>query len=260
MAQRRTITSGWFGNKVSFKLQNLSATLPGGLDVGAQGNNIHVASNDFDATGTVQATGPAAEVAKYDLGFLQTVFRSNRKFKYLPYGHQRTFAQRVAPAIFGKGRKTSDTTGLLPVRDGDTGIRPWYEVNDVSQFAAASPDVQNTTLYDQPSSGAPFEETVKGAQQGLVGTSGLDSFRTWLVIRKRAWAKARYRRLGYVDWKVSYKTTVTPNQAAPASSVIAPGANAGGRITNTVKGAGVYLPLTSDESANDAAHDKTSKY
>lgn len=65
------------------------------------------------------------------------------------------------------------------------------------------PDTQTTTLYDKPSTSAPFEETVKGVNQGLVGTSGLDSFRTWLVIRKGSWAKMRYRRLGYVDWKVN---------------------------------------------------------
>jgi hypothetical protein len=59
------------------------------------------------------------------------------------------------------------------------------------------------------------------------------------VIRKTSWGSTEYRRLGYIDWHVNYKTDVTPNYANPSASVLAPAAGSGGTIDATVKGVGV---------------------
>jgi hypothetical protein len=58
MLQRHSITSGMFKKKVKFKLNKLSGTLPAGLNI-VRGANLTLGSNDFDATGTVTATGPS---------------------------------------------------------------------------------------------------------------------------------------------------------------------------------------------------------
>src|SRR5262249_52919503 len=80
--QRHSITSGWFKKKVKFKLDDLSATLPGGLNVQPSAGGLKVGSNPYRATGTVTAKGADAEIAKYELGFVQTLFRSSVRFSY----------------------------------------------------------------------------------------------------------------------------------------------------------------------------------
>ena len=97
--------------------------------------------------------------------------------------------------------------------------------------------------------------THKGHTVHLIGTDGLDSFRTWLVIRKKSWSSTAYRRLGYIDWKVKYKSTVNPTTQA-----VAPSGSSGGEITSTVKGVGLYLPVTGPDSANSSLQDYTSTW
>jgi hypothetical protein len=257
MLQRHSITSGMFTKKVKFKLNTLSATLTPGLEV-QPGASLNVGSKPYRVTGTVTATGPAAEVAKYELGFVQTMFRCSRRFSYERQAHQPGIPESVLPSIFGTGAKTTTAQGILPSKDGDTyvaghdkGEKLYYEKDETKTFANAAQDTQTTTLYDRPNAPRSWDMQHKGHQVFLVKSRGLDTFRTWLVIRKRSWGSTEYRRLGYIDWHVNYKSDVTPNYGNPSAGAVQPGNGSGGTITATVKGVGVYLPVTGADAAND---------
>ena len=258
--QRRTISSGWGKKAVKFKLAagDLSATVPAGLSVTKSGTGVDIESKPFTATGAVTASGTATEVAKYETGFVQTQFQGRYGYKYKLMGHHRTLGERVLPGILGKNLKVSTGIGLLPIKDGDpyTGDRRdklFYEKSDVKDFSAASPDRQTTTLDDQPGyTNLPWTETHKGQTVHLVGTEGVWSFRTWLVIRKKSWSSTDYRRLGYIDWSVDLKSTVTPDTVNPQNGQVVGSGNSGGQVTATVRGVGVYIPATGADSANQA--------
>jgi hypothetical protein len=258
LARARTISSGWTKKKrVKFKLDKWSATLAPGLDVDPQADKVTIGSKRFDFDAEVTATGPPAEVGKFELGFVQTQFRGGFEFKYKRMGHHRTIGERVLPPILGKNEKIAGSIGLLPIRDGDpyTGDKKdklYYEKDEVQPFAAKSPDTQTTHLDDQPGAELAWTEDHKGQTVHLWRTSGFDSFRTWLVIRKNSWSSTDYRRLGYVDWTANHKSKITPDTANPANGQVVGGGSSGGQITAKVKGVGVYLPVTGGDAANEA--------
>jgi hypothetical protein len=265
--QRRTIKEGSGKKVVKFKLNTLSATLPAGLKVVKSATDVEIGSNDYNATGTVTASGPATEVAKYELGFVQTLFQNKVRFRYKRIGHHRTIGERLFPGILGKNMELTSTSGLLPVKDGDDYVsggnkrdKLYYEKNDVKDFGNANPDQRTTTLFDRPTSPELWSYNHKGHAVWLIGTSGMDSFRTWLIIRKKSWSSTDYRRLGYIDWTVDYESNVTPDQNTPANSVVTPGGNSGGHVDAPVKGVGVYLPVAGADSANASLKDTKSSW
>lgn len=266
--QRYTITSGWFKKAVEFKLDALQATFDNpALSVRDDSGSLNVGSAPFRVQGTVTATGLPAEVGKYELGFVQTLFRNSVRFRYKNLSHHRTIGDRILPMVLGKNMRITTTSGLLPVKDGDNYVsggnkadKLYYEKKKTVSFASANASQKTTKLYDRPNSSEAWAYSYKGQDVHLIGTSGLDSFRTWLVIRKKSWSSTAYRRLGYVDWTVNYKSTVTPDQANPENGAVAPGGSSGGRVSSPVKGVGVYLPVTGAESANTSLEDHVSNW
>ena len=103
----------------------------------------------YTAKGKVKIDGDPDEVAQYEVGFLQTVFESNRDFYY---------SSKAEPP--GKGaKKMTDYTKTQPGRDGDTGFEPWYGPETVFPFAKKASDTQSTRMDDTPSSGNPGSRT-----------------------------------------------------------------------------------------------------
>ncbi len=164
--------------------------------------------------------------------------------------------------VLGKNMRITTTSGLLPVKDGDDYVsggnkadKLYYEKKKTVSFASANTSQKTTDLYDRPNASEEWAYSHKGQDVHLIGTSGLDSFRTWLVIRKKSWSSTSYRRLGYIDWTVNYKSTVNPHNAT-----VAPAGSSGGRRSSPVKGVGVYLPVTGAESANTSLEDHVSNW
>ena len=168
---------------------------------GQQGANLTVGSKPLQRDGNGDRLGAAAEVAKYETGFVQTVFRSSRRFSYARQNHQPGIAERVLPSIFGTGTKTTSSPGFM-VKDGDTyvtgddkGEKLYYEKNNTMTFANASPDQQTT---DALRFGLTRRTTGRRRTRVipcfLVKTRGLDTFRTWFGHRKKSWSSTSYRR------------------------------------------------------------------
>lgn len=255
--QRFKNSDGWFGNKVKFESTAFSASIGNALVITKTGSNLDLGSAAYRPTATATATGAKDQVAKYKLGWVQTVYESNRHFFYSPKGHTPGWGAKILPSFLGERRKVSDTLKTQPVRDGDTGVKPWYEITDAVKFDAAPASTKSTSMYDAPSSAQPWEITVDGTKQYIVKTSGADVFRTWLIARNES--TESITRLNYADWKVDYGTDVTPNYANLGASVVTP-TTGGAKVTAVEEGTGLKWPLLGDPTANDEAVDKESKW
>jgi hypothetical protein len=264
--QRYKTSAGFFSNKVKFESTALNAVLPGALNIAKTGNNVLIGSQWYGATGTVKASGAkAARVGKYQVGFLQTVYKSSRTGYYEPDPYNPSLGQKIGtailPSLLGDRRKFTDLCKPLPVRDGDTGDKPWYESGDVADFDNAKVSNKSTRIDDQPETTFDWTKNVGGKTQNLVKTRGQDVFRSWLSVQKRGTTGFMgMHRLGYIDWKVDYGTDVTYNNANPAASIVTPTANSGGQIIGVHEGPGLKLPLMGDPTANDVAKDVESKW
>lgn len=236
---------------VTFDSSAFTAAVARPLAVTKTGTDLTVGSATYSASGTVRASGPAARVGQYEIGFLQTVYESSRNFYYEPAGHTPGLLARIAPTFFGERKKVSDTCSSLPVRDGDAGFRPWYGPETVFPFSATDPSSTNTSMDDTPDSTQPWTVGSGTATQHLVKTDGRDRFRSWLAVKDTASTNAIM--LNYADWLVDYGTTVTFNSASPAASVVTPTATSGARVTGTGDATGGQWPLHGDPVANDVA-------
>ncbi|MDC7121868.1 hypothetical protein OMK64_10005 [Cellulomonas fimi] len=236
---------------VTFDSSAFSAAVARPLAVTKTGTDLDLSSATYTASGTVRASGPAARVGRYEIGFLQTVYESSRNFYYEPTGHTPGLLARIAPTIFGERTKVSDTCSTLPVRDGDAGFRPWYGPETVFSFSATDPSTQNTSMQDTPSTNQPWTVGSGTATQHLVRTDGRDRFRSWLAVKDTSSTTAIM--LNYADWLVDYGTTVAFNSASPAASVVTPSATSGARVTGTGDSTGGQWPLHNDPVANDVA-------
>lgn len=243
---------------VSFQSSGFSATVGGPLGVTRTGSNLELASQTYSASGTVKASGPKARVGNYEIGFLQTVYRSDRNFYYQPAVHKPGLLARVLPTIFGDRKKVSDTCSPLPVRDGDAGKRPWYGMETVDQFDKAATSTKTSAMDDTPSTQQPWTLGSGANQQQLVKTDGRDKFRSWLAVKDKASSSAIA--LEYADWYADYTTTVAFNKASPASSVVTPAASSGSKVTARGEGTGGLWPLHNDPVANDVAGDVNSTW
>lgn len=251
-------SAGWFSNKVEFESSGFSAAMAGGLDIQKTGTDLDISSKAYTAQGTVKATGPKGRVKEFELGFLQTVYDSKRHFYYQPDPYNPGILEQIgtaiAPQIFSDRLKRTDLCDPLPVRDGDAGFVPWYGPETVHAFDEAATSTKTADMYDKPSSSSPWEKTVGGKKQYLVKTSGQDVFRSWLSVQEKGTTGFMgMHRMGYADWKVDYSTSVAVNKASPASSVVTPGSDSGGKVTKVSGGFGAYIPLMGDPVANDAA-------
>lgn len=218
---------------VSFTVTAFSPTVAGGLQITEDATGVGISSQTYTATGTVEATGPKSRVANWDVGFLQTVYESSRNFYYK--SSART--------------KSSDVCTVLPVRDGDTLIQPWYGMETVSSFLAASPDTQSSTMQDTPGTSSSWDDPVSGEADTLDHTDGRDVFRSWLAVRNRTDFHKKYLR--FADWRVDYSTTVDTTQ--PVGSRVTAGGAAGASVTGQGNGMGGKQPALFDPVANDVA-------
>jgi hypothetical protein len=238
---------------VTFETSGFTAAAAAPLTITKTGTDLSVASATYTAGGTVKASGPAAAVGDYELGFLQTVYESTRTFYYEPPGHTPGILDTLLPAVFSDRRKVSDTLSTIPVRDGDAGFVPWYGPETVVPFDAADPSTKATAMSDTPSSGQPWTIGTAPNEQHLVKTDGKDRFRSWLAVKHKT--ATQVIPLHWAAWEVDYSTTVAVNTASPASSVVTPAGSSGAKVTAQGEGSGGWWPLHGDPVANDVAHD-----
>lgn len=264
--QRYKTSAGFFGNKVTFESSALGATLAQPLSIQQSATGVSVSSQAYNASGTVKASGPKGRVKEYEVGFLQTVYDSRRSFYYQPEPYTPGLLQQIGtaimPAVFGDRLQITDLCDPLPVRDGDTGILPWYGMETVKSFDEAPVSTKTASMYDKPGTATmPWTQTVNGKTQNLIKTRGQDVFRSWLSVQEKGTTGFfGMHRLGYIDWKVDYGTDITYKKANPASSVVTPIANSGGKIIGINEGPGIKFPLMGDPTANDAAKDVKSNW
>lgn len=218
---------------VKFTVTAFAAAAAGGLTVTEAAGGPTLDSQQYTASGTVQAAGPKSSVGKWDIGFLQTVRQSSRNFYY--NSKART--------------KSSDLCSPLPVRDGDTLIQPWYGLETVTPFAAAASDTQSATMKDTPGTNNSWDDPVSGEADTLDHTDGEDVFRSWLAVKNRTDHHKKYLR--FADWQVDYSTAVDTTQAV--GSRVTQAKTAGAKVTGTGNGMGGIQPQLFDPVANDAA-------
>ena len=243
---------------VTFQSSGFSATVAKPLTITKTGTDVEVSSQTYTAGGSVTATGPAARIGDYEIGFLQTVYESTRNFYYEPPGHTPGLLEQLVPALFSDRKKVSDTLSVAPVRDGDAGRKPWYGMETVDQFAAIDPSIKVSTMQDTPHSGQPWKVGTAPDEQHLVKTDGRDRFRSWLAVKDKN--SDAVIPLNYADWEVDYGTTVTVNPGSPASSVVTPTATSGAKVTGRGDGSGGVSPLHDDPVANDVASEQNSTW
>ena len=263
--QRYSTSAGFLSNKVEFELQNYAATLAAPLKIKKKANLLKISSQDYRANGTVKASGPQDRVGQFQLGMLQTVYDSRRSFYYEPDAYSPGILQQIgtalAPGLVGDRVKVTDMCKPLPVRDGDNGVVPWYEIKDVADFDIAADSTKTTQIYDQPGTAMEWTQNVNGEDQHLVKTRGQDSFRTWVSVQEKGTTGFMgMHRLAYIDWKVDYGTDITYDPANPTNSVVTPTGDSGGKITQISDGFGAFIPLMGDPVANDAATEETEKW
>lgn len=264
--QRYETSAGFFDNKVTFESSAVGATLAKALDIQQDGTGITISSQDYDAVGTVKASGPKERVKEFEVGFLQTVYDSRRSFFYEPDPYTPGVLQQIgtaiAPGIFGDRLKITDLCDPLPVRDGDTGVVPWYGTETVKAFDEAPDSTKTASMYDKPgTTHMDWTKTVGGKTQNLVKTRGQDVFRSWVSVQEKGTTGFfGMHRLGYIDWKVDYGTDITYNKANPGASVVTPTADSGGKVIGINEGPGIKLPFMDDPTANDAAKDEESTW
>lgn len=247
----------WFSKKTNFESTAFSASIGGALNITKTGAGLELGSADYEPTGTVTANGPKDRVKGYKLGWVQTVYESNRSFYYSPKDHERKWGGKILPGLLGERKVITDTLKTQPVRDGDTGVKPWYEINDAVHFDNAPTSTKSTRMYDAPETNQPWTIDVAGTKQYLVKTRGADVFRTWLITRNEE--TESITRLNYADWRVDYGTNVTPDYANPAASAVV-ATTGGAKVTAVEEGTGLRWPLLGDPTANDEAYDKESKW
>jgi hypothetical protein len=236
---------------VTFESAGFAAAVAAPLSITKTATDLDLASATYTAGGTVKASGPAASVGDYEVGFLQTVYESSRNFYYETPGHTQGLLATLAPALFSDRKKVADTLSTAPVRDGDAGVKPWYGPETVVPFDATDPSTKATTMSDTPSSGQPWKIGTAPDEQHLVKTDGKDRFRSWLAVKHKT--SATVIPLNYADWEVDYGTTVAVNAATPASSVVTPTGTAGAKVTGQGDSSGGRWPLHDDPVANGVA-------
>jgi len=241
--QRLKALAGYKATAVTIESSGHAATGVAALDIVKDANGLGIGSGPnpgYTAVGTVKISGNKAEVGQHELGFLQTVFESNRHFHYAS-----------ATDTPGKGaRKMTDYTKTQPGRDGDTGFEPWYGPETVKDFDAAVTDTKSTRMDDTPSSGQVWQNDFGTGMQQLKMTSGRDSFVSWLAVRNKRTKAVTL--LNNASWYCDYGADIVVDPATPANSKVTP-TSGKVAVTATGDGQGAKTPRYTDPVANDAA-------
>ncbi|WP_105967626.1 hypothetical protein [Streptomyces geranii] len=210
------------------------------LGVGVIGGN-RGGWTGFRIEGDVTATGPAELVGAYSVGFLQTVFKSTRKFYYKP----------TDPTSRSRRVLYKDTVSDLPAQDSKVGRQPW--MNDrPRRFQEAAQSTRSTSMQDSPWTRSPLTVTQDGEEQRLVGTGGEDQFRSWLAVRHNT--SHAVILLDWFDWRVGYGTRVRYDAAGNPTRV-RPDGSSGLTVTGQGAGPGWRSPRLDGETANDRQRD-----
>jgi hypothetical protein len=240
-ARRFKSSAGYKQTAVTIDAPEFTATGVSPLYIQKHATGLSIGSGPnpaYTAKGKVNIKGAGAEVGQYEVGFLQTVFESNRHFYY-----------RSATETSGHGaKKMTDYTKAQPGRDGDTGFEPWYGPETVVPFAASADETQSTRMDDTPSS---FNDWVKDFGKGdqyLSKTGGRDTFVSWLAIRNKRTKAVTL--LNNADWHVNYDADVVVDKGNPANSKVTPIGSL--RVTGRGDGRGSKTPVYTDPVANDA--------
>jgi len=208
---------------VNFESKGWGPAMAGGLVTTVTPNDITIGSQNYEPQITVEAAGPAASVANYKVGFLQTVYAGERNFYYQSTGK--------APVK----EYVSTKLNTLPVRDANpAGGAPWYndqDGNDCHQFANAAKSTEAVKMYDAPQDGGPLRRKDGGVNQYLVKTDGKDIFRSWVAVQNVNTKVIAL--MNWVDWEVDWSTDVQNNPGAPAVNV-----TGGGKIVGSGEGPG----------------------
>jgi hypothetical protein len=212
---------------------DFGANVDRGLKVTEDPRGIYLESKPFMASGEVKAVGPKSRVGQWDLGFLQTVYRSDRNFYY------------DGPKRIVK----SDICTVLPVRDWVAGRQPWYDGGRVHEFESLPKSVAFSSMSDAPIAPPDFMPWKDSQGNSLHHTDGMDIFRCWLTVRNRIDSSKRYLR--FADWRVNYSTSVNVNENL--RSRVTPKGGAGGRVTrrSNEAGSGGKAPRLFNPTAKD---------
>lgn len=244
---QRRYSAGYKDTAVDFDVTAYAPAMGKPAQIIKDASSLEITSQDYTMDATVAGTGAKNvkgdfALANYQLGVVQTVYESNRHYYYV--------GDKQRP---GKGaKKITDTCTTQPVRDGDTGVVPWYEVGDVADFGPAAASTKSTDIYDRPGTAQPWKKDFGGGDQFLIKTSGKDVFRTWVAVHNKKTKKTTW--MDYNDWSFDYGTAVTVDKKNLASSTVTP-TTAGGKTGGHTKGPGAKAPLLGDPVANDVAAD-----
>ncbi|MFJ4790074.1 hypothetical protein [Streptomyces sp. NPDC088794] len=221
----------------------------GDLEVGQHGDGLRVGVIGggqggwvgFRIQGDVTATGPADRVGEYTVGFLQTVYKSTRKFYYKP----------TDPTSRNRRALYKDTVRDLPAQDSGEGRQPWMSERQ-REFGAEDRSKQSISMQDSPWTHAPFTVTRDNEEQRLVGTGGEDQFRSWLAVRHNTSHEVFL--LDWFDWRVRYGATVRYDGAGNPTTV-RPDASSGLDVTRRGAGPGGRTPRLDGNVANQLQED-----
>ncbi len=218
--------NGVFAGNVSFTETNI-ASPPNG--------KVKVQSPAITLSGSVDINrgDPDSQNEGVKIGWVQTLVSSTATGKYKDPG---------VAAGAGKEERAQLAVAPQPIRDGDAGKKPWYEVNDVRGWNGTNgATVTPGNLYDRPTVTFDFSGEADTSKE-LYEVVGQDIFKTWLI----AWQDGKPKYLYHYDWQVNYSGTrvaASNWNAAGASNSTGSGPGAGSNPKTAVLG---------DPVANDA--------
>jgi hypothetical protein len=185
---------------------------------------VTVGSPTFSSSANVTATGAAAEVTNWDVGYIQTVFAHNLEAEYL-----QTFDRWQYPTI--------------PVRDGfsDT-VVPWY--NSGTPITASGTAV-SVSMSDNPDHTVTWDDPRITNPNSLVAYRRSFTFGAWLIARRRPTGTVQF--LKHIDWGFNFLVNV--DRTKPFASR-ATNAGAGMTTPTSGNGRGTRTPVLTGKVAN----------
>jgi hypothetical protein len=174
---------------VTFAVSSFTTSGSGNAILTPTATNLKIDSPVFRSSANVTATGAAAEVTNWDVGYIQTVFAHNLEAEYL-----QSFERWQYPTI--------------PVRDGvSDGVVPWY--NTFSPIATSGTAV-SVNMSDHPNHTVTWTDPRTGRVNSLMRYRRSFTFGAWLIARRRATGTVNY--LKYVNWNFSFVVDVDSTQ------------------------------------------------
>jgi hypothetical protein len=187
---------------------------------------IGIYSPKMTATGTA-ISDASVPVAEYEMGFVQNLYTSQMTATYTD-----TAGRPVQYMHIGVSK--------LPIRDSDTGSKPWSKQGDVKSLDAKEGYIVNTE--DRPRNVAPW--SADNGQASLSASEGSDIFCTWLAARHKQSGGMYW--LGWATWSVDWGC------AFDATARTGKSTGKGGQEGHSGDGQGGLVPLTGDPVANES--------